>query len=60
MDIQLAIFLKFNSLKRGQNQEILSLEEGSSLQPLRQGISLKAQLQKNGKKLGRNQGAIFE
>ena len=37
---------------------MISLKEGSSLQPLRHGISSTAQLQQTGEQLGRNWGAI--
>ena len=40
MDLQREISLKIHALKREQEQERLSLKEGSNLQLLRQGISL--------------------
>ena len=45
IDIQREIFLKVQSLKREQDRERLSLKEGSSLLPLRQGRSLIAHIQ---------------
>ena len=39
MDLQREIFLKVHALKRQRDHERISLEEGSSSQPLRQGIS---------------------
>ena len=45
MDLQLSIFLKFHLLKRVRYQERLSLKEGSSFQPLRQGRISIAQIQ---------------
>ena len=47
MDIQLAIFLKFNSLKREREQEGLSLKEGSSLQLLNKERSFTAHLKQS-------------
>ena len=47
MDIQRAIFLKVNSLKREREQERVSLKEDSSLNPLRKGIIPTAQIQKS-------------
>ena len=44
MDLQREIFLMIHELKREHEQERLYLKEGSSLQPLRQGSSLTAQL----------------
>ena len=44
MDIQLAIFLKVHSLNSEREQEMLSLKEGSSFQPLRQVRSSTSQL----------------
>ena len=41
------IFLKIYALKRERDQEKPSLKERSSLQPLRQGRSLTAQLQQS-------------
>ena len=46
MDLQREIFLKIHALKKEWEQERLSLKEGSSFQPLRQGSSSTAQLQK--------------
>ena len=46
-------------MKREQDQEQLSLKEGSSLQTLGQGNSSTAQLQQTRERLGSNQGAIF-
>ena len=42
--IQREIFLMIHAMKREQEQERLYLKDGSSLQPLRQGISSIAQL----------------
>ena len=39
MDLQREIFLMIHALKREREQERLSLKEGSSFQPLRQGSS---------------------
>ena len=39
IDLQRKIFLKVHVLKRKREQESISLKEGSSLKPLRQGIS---------------------
>ena len=48
MDIQREIFLRVNSLKRERDQGMISLKEGSSLQPLRKVRSSTAQLQHTG------------
>ena len=58
MDLQWEIFLKVNSLKREQNQKKLSLKEGSSFQPLRQGRILTEHLHQTGEKLGSKWGEI--
>ena len=58
--LQCAIFLKDGSLKRERWQERMYLKEGSSLQPLRQGRSLTAQLQQNGERFGSDRGATGE
>ena len=47
MDHQLEIFLKIHALKGEREQEMISLKEGSSLQPLRQGRISTAQIQKS-------------
>ena len=47
MDIKLAIFFKFHSLKREREQESLSLKEGSILNPTIQGRSSTVQLQQS-------------
>ena len=47
MDLQREICLMIHALKREWEQERLSLKEGSSLQPLGQGISLIEQLQQS-------------
>ena len=53
MDLQREIFLKVHALKRERDHDRISLEEGSSSQPLRQGISSMAQLrQSRDKKIG--------
>ena len=44
MDIVLAISLKVHSLKKAREQESVSLKEGSSLHPMKQGRSLTSQL----------------
>ena len=44
LDLQLEIFLKIHSHRREREQETISLKEGSSLQPLRQGRILTTQL----------------
>ena len=43
-NLQGEIFFKINALKRGQDQERISLKEGTNLNPMRQGISLTAQI----------------
>ena len=47
MDIQWAIFLKVNSMKREQDQDTLSFNEGPSVYPLRKGRSSTAQIWKS-------------
>ena len=47
MDLRLAIFFNIHALKRGLEQERLSLKGGSSFQPLRQGRSYTAQIQQS-------------
>ena len=47
IDLQLEIFLKIHALRREREQERLSLQEGSSFQPLRQGRSSTEQLKKS-------------
>ena len=44
---QREIFLKIHALKREREQQRISLTEGSSLQPLRQGSSSTEQLQQS-------------
>ena len=41
IDLQREMFLKINALNREWEQKSISLKEGSSLQPLRQGSILK-------------------
>ena len=47
MDLQREIFLKIQALKSERDQERIYFKEGSSLQPLRQGLSLIAQIQQS-------------
>ena len=47
VDLQREIFLKVHALKKEREQERISLKEVSSLKPLRQGISLTAQIQQS-------------
>ena len=51
------ILLKVHSLKKEHGQESLFLKEGSSLKPLREGISSTAQTQQTGDQLGIDQEA---
>ena len=57
MGFQGEIFLKVNSLNRERYEEMISLKEGSSFQPLMQGRSLTAYIHQNGEQMGSNPGA---
>ena len=57
MGFQGEIFLKVNSLNRERYEEMISLKEGSSFQPLMQGRSMTAYIHQNGEQLWSNRGA---